>query len=99
MSGDFSHYCGEMGLAEAQTACWDSPFDYASQALLYVPQGMPEPNTPRLHRRRWSQAALPVIEASGGRAFLLFTSLRAMREGARAAAGGVRRSAGWTIRC
>jgi len=36
--GDFSHYRGEMGLDDARTACWDSPFDYAAQALLYVPK-------------------------------------------------------------
>ena len=30
--------------------CWDSPFDYATQALLYVPRGLPAPNSPRAHR-------------------------------------------------
>ncbi|MBI3069155.1 MAG: ATP-dependent DNA helicase, partial [Betaproteobacteria bacterium] len=80
VSRDFTHYCGEMGLAEAETLSWDSPFDYANQALLYVPQGLPQPNTPE-HTRAVVEAALPLIAASGGRAFMLFTSLRAMREG------------------
>ena len=75
---DFAHYQGEMGLAQAHTACWDSPFDYAQQALLYVPQAMPEPNSPG-YTEAVVQAALPLIEASKGRAFLLFTSLRAMQ--------------------
>jgi len=75
---DFKHYQAEMGLAEALTACWDSPFNYPEQALLYVPQDMPEPNTPN-YTDAVVQAALPLIEASKGRAFLLFTSLRAMQ--------------------
>jgi ATP-dependent DNA helicase DinG len=76
---DFSHYQQQMGLDGARTAGWDSPFDYATQALLYVPQRMPGPNsagyTPAV-----VEAVLPVLAASRGRAFLLFTSLRAMRE-------------------
>ncbi|HKA46060.1 MAG TPA: ATP-dependent DNA helicase [Burkholderiales bacterium] len=77
---DFSHYCGEMGLARARAASWESPFDFATQGLLYVPEGLPEPNT-REHTAAVVRAALPVIEAAGGGAFMLFTSLRAMREG------------------
>ena len=75
---DFSHYQGEMGLLKAQTACWDSPFDYQKQALLYVPQGLPEPNSEG-YTEAVVQAALPMLAASRGRAFLLFTSLRAMQ--------------------
>ncbi|MBU0688710.1 MAG: ATP-dependent DNA helicase [Gammaproteobacteria bacterium] len=75
---NFSHYQAEMGLQDARTACWDSPFDYPEQALLYVPQGLPEPNTEG-YTDAVVQAALPLIEASRGRAFLLFTSLRAMQ--------------------
>ena len=43
--GDFRHYTDDMGLADGATAAWDSPFDYARQALLYVPEEMPEPNS------------------------------------------------------
>lgn len=75
---NFSHYQNEMGLLEARTACWDSPFNYPEQALLYVPQHLPEPNSPG-YTEAVVQAALPLIEASKGRAFLLFTSLRAMQ--------------------
>jgi ATP-dependent DNA helicase DinG len=75
---DFSHYQGEMGLLKAKTACWDSPFNYAEQALLYVPPNLPEPNSEG-YTEAVVQAALPLIEASKGRAFFLFTSLRAMQ--------------------
>jgi len=75
---DFSHYQGEMGLFKAKTACWDSPFNYAEQALLYVPASLPEPNSEG-YTEAVVQAALPLLEASRGRAFFLFTSLRAMQ--------------------
>lgn len=75
---DFSHYQGEMGLLSARTACWDSPFNYQEQALLYVPENMPDPNS-TAYTEAVVAAALPLIEASKGRAFLLFTSLRAMQ--------------------
>ncbi len=75
---DFSHYQSEMGLLKAVTACWDSPFDYEKQALLYVPGSLPEPNSEG-YTEAVIQAALPMLDASRGRAFLLFTSLRAMQ--------------------
>ena len=78
IAGDFAHYRKEMGLHDARTGCWGSPFDYASQALLCIPRGIPDPNSEE-HTRAVVAASLPVIRASGGRAFLLFTTLRAMR--------------------
>lgn len=79
VNGDFSHYVKELGIEAAQTASWASPFDFAQQGLLYVPQGLPEPNTPD-YTAAVVDAVLPAVGASRGRAFLLFTSLRAMRE-------------------
>ncbi len=78
VSGNFDHYLGELGLEESATACWESPFDYANNALLYLPKALPDPNS-REHTEAVVEAALPAIRASGGRAFLLFTTLRAMR--------------------
>lgn len=78
MRGNFSHYLEQMGLNEAQTLCLDSPFDYPNQSLLYVPEALPEPNR-REHTEAVVESVLPLIRASGGRAFLLFTSLKAMR--------------------
>jgi len=77
VGGDFSHLLSRLGLEEAQTLCVDSPFDYPSQGLIYLPTGLPEPNT-REHTQAVVESALPVLEASGGRAFMLFTSLRAL---------------------
>jgi len=76
---DFGHFTRELGLEGARSACWPSPFDYARQARLYVPRGLPEnPNDPG-YTDAVVDAALPALRASGGRAFLLFTSLRALR--------------------
>jgi ATP-dependent DNA helicase DinG len=74
---DFSHYTDELGLSDVATGCWDSPFDYPKQGLLYVPRGLPPPNSVE-HTHAVVDAALPVLKASGGRAFLLFTTIRAL---------------------
>ena len=77
--GDFSHYQHELGLEDADSASWESPFDYAANALLYLPPALPLPNSAE-HTDAVVDAAVPVLAASRGRAFLLFTSLRAMRQ-------------------
>ncbi len=76
---DFSHFRRELGIEEAAARAWASPFDFARQALLYTPRGLPaDPNDPG-YTDAVVEAALPVLEASRGRAFLLFTSHRALR--------------------
>jgi ATP-dependent DNA helicase DinG len=77
VGSDFSLYQRELGLADAATGYWESPFDYEAQALLYLPRDLPPPNS-REHTEAVVAAALPVLKASGGRAFLLFTTLRAL---------------------
>lgn len=79
VKSDFSHYISQMGLSNANTGYWESPFDYDKQALFYVPENMPEPNSVG-YSAAVAAVAMPVIQASGGRAFVLCTSLRAMRE-------------------
>lgn len=79
VKSDFSHYVAQMGLHNATTAYWESPFNYQEQALFYVPTDMPDPNS-STYTTCVAAAALPVLQASGGRAFVLSTSLRAMRE-------------------
>ena len=81
VKNDFSHYSAQMGLQDAPAKTWPSPFDYEKQALLYVPNNLPEPNSIG-YTDAVVDAALPVIEASGGRAFLLCTTLRAVRRAA-----------------
>ena len=90
VQGNFSHYQREMGLTEATSESWESPFDYERQALLYVPEGLPDPNHAD-YTRAVVEAALPVVEAAEGRAFFLFTSLRAMREARELIASGMKK--------
>ncbi len=78
VQGKFHHYCRELGLGEPDAACWQSPFDYAEQAVLYAPIGMPDPNSPN-YTEAVVNAAFPALKAAGGGAFFLCTSLRAMR--------------------
>ena len=78
---DFGHFAGRLGLQAAATVRYESPFDYARQALLYLPGGLPEPASPG-YTAAVVAAARPLIEASGGGAFLLFTSHRALRTAA-----------------
>jgi ATP-dependent DNA helicase DinG len=74
----FAHFQARLGLEQAETGLWDSPFDYAQQTLLYIPPGLPVPSAPD-YTDRVIDAALPVLRASRGRAFILFTSHRALR--------------------
>ncbi len=42
--GDFGHFLRQLGLWDARTETWNSPFDYAGQGVLYVPKNMPLPS-------------------------------------------------------
>ena len=76
---DFSHFRDQLGLAGARTLKLDSPFDFERQARLLLPRGLPDPNDPA-YTPRVAEVARSVIEASGGGAFVLCTSHRALRD-------------------
>ncbi len=77
----FDHFTQRIGMDKPKELLLDSPFDYWHHALLYAPPNMPEPQQ---HDFVESvvEAAIPVIEAAGGRTFMLFTSYRALNEAA-----------------
>ena len=77
VKNDFKHFADQMGLTGEPAVTWPSPFDYGEQGVLYVPTGMPEPNSMG-YTDACVDAALPVIEAAGGRAFFLCTTIRAV---------------------
>lgn len=81
VKNDFNHYTAQMGLWDEPAQSWPSPFDYDSQGLLYVPTGLPQPNSLD-YTDAVIDAALPVIEAAGGGAFLLCTTIRAVNRSA-----------------
>ncbi len=81
VGSDFGHFTQQMGLIDAQTLFLDSPFDYPNNALMWLPEHLPEPSdtefVPAL-----LEIVIPLLEASRGRAFLLFTSHRNLRRAA-----------------
>ncbi|WP_367027214.1 ATP-dependent DNA helicase [Methylococcus sp. ANG] len=81
VSGRFEHFSRQLGIADADCRRWESPFDYRRQSLMYLPAGLPEPGG-REYTRAVLRAAWPVLKASRGRAFLLFTSHQALAEAA-----------------
>ena len=81
VAGKFEHFARQLGLDEPRAVLLESPFDYAQQALCYLPDGLPDPAA-RDYTERVLDAVLPVLQASNGRAFLLFTSHRALRRAA-----------------
>jgi ATP-dependent DNA helicase DinG len=81
LDGRFEHFAQRLGLQAAATLLVESPFDYQRQSLLYLPPGLPDPGTPA-YTDAALEAALPLVRASGGGAFLLFTSHRALAQAA-----------------
>jgi len=77
----FDHFVRRIGMHAPATVRFGSPFAYERQALMYLPRGLDAPSSQR-HTAQVVETALPVLQASGGRAFLLFTSHRALREAA-----------------
>ena len=77
----FDHFTRRLGLEDARELVVETPFDYKSQARLWVPEGLPEPADAR-HTEALMETIHPLLVASEGRAFLLFTSHRALRQAA-----------------
>lgn len=78
VGADFGHSADRLGLPEADTLKLDSPFDFPRQSMLYLPKGLPQPSAPD-YTDRVLDSVEAVLESSGGGAFLLFTSHRALR--------------------
>ena len=81
VNGGFDHFVRQLGLQDADTLNLDSPFDYGNHALMWLPADLPEPREQSFVPELLEQV-LPVLKASKGRAFMLFTSHRALRQAA-----------------
>ncbi|WP_372725201.1 ATP-dependent DNA helicase [Immundisolibacter sp.] len=81
VAGEFGHFVQRLGLGDARTLALPGGFDYQTRAMLYLPTGLPEPSDPG-YTDALVAAALPVLRASRGRAFMLFTSHNALRRAA-----------------
>ena len=91
VDGRFDHIASRLGLEQPRTLMAPGPFDWPGQALCYLPPGLPAPAA-RDYSAAVLDAVLPVLHASGGRAFLLFASHRALRETA-----GLLRDGPWPL--
>ena len=77
ISGSFSYMAGRFGLDAEEdgvvTAEHPSPFDYGAQAMIYAPRHLPAPGLAGYEDALFEEMR-QLIEASSGRAFVLFTS-------------------------
>lgn len=78
VNNKFDHFIDQLGLNDIPSKYWPSPYNYRQQALLYLPDNMPHPMADN-YTNIVIEKTLPVLEASRGRAFVLFTSHRALR--------------------
>ncbi len=75
----FDFISGRLGLSGFRTLTLDSPFDFASRTLLYVPAHLPEPNEVQFIPRA-AETIEKILKTSHGRALVLFTSYEMMRQ-------------------
>jgi ATP-dependent DNA helicase DinG len=88
VGNSFKHFTNTLGIAEAKTCAWGSPFDFKHQALLYVPATMPDPNAPH-YTHAVVDVIKPVVQATQGRTFILVTSYKALNIIAKALRGRI----------
>ena len=86
VKGRFDHFMQQLGIEDAATAVFESPFDYARNALLYCPPDMPDPNDGRFDQEV-AELIARLAPVTGGRMFALFTSHRALQAAAEALEG------------
>lgn len=79
VNGTFDYTLARLGVTGAATLHIPSEFDFASQAVLYLPPEMPDPRTPEFNGAA-AAVITELLDRTRGRAFVLFTSYAAMRE-------------------
>ena len=81
-AGRFDLFKQRLGIGECVERTWESPFNYWEQGCFYLPQ-MPSPaNNTVVHTHNVIEKVWPLINAAGGRTFVLCTSLAAVRAAA-----------------
>jgi ATP-dependent DNA helicase DinG len=88
IEGSFSFVRSRLGIDEATDLILESPFDAASQAILYVPRGFPEPRHESF-MPRFVEEVRAMLAITSGRAFILFTSFANLRRAREALAGTI----------
>jgi ATP-dependent DNA helicase DinG len=78
VGGNFDYVKARLGIPASHTLTVAGTFDYQKQALLYVPQHLPDPRSPAFTKAA-AEEIVRILELSQGRAFVLFTSYQQMR--------------------
>lgn len=81
-AGRFDLFKQRLGIGECVERTWESPFNYWEQGCFYLPQMSPPANNTAVHTHNVIEKVWPLINAAGGRTFVLCTSLAAVRAAA-----------------
>ena len=81
VNNSYQHYQQSLGWNDIETLTLESSFDYQKQALLYMPRSLPSTRSPQ-HTQAVIDSVMPILQQLQGRAFVLFTSHRALKAGA-----------------
>ena len=81
-AGRFDLFKQRLGIGECVERTWESPFNYWEQGCFYLPQMPPPANNTAVHTHNVIEKIWPLINAAGGRTFILCTSLAAVRAAA-----------------
>ncbi|MBI3933506.1 MAG: ATP-dependent DNA helicase [Acidobacteria bacterium] len=79
VGGSFEFAKARLGIRQARELVLEPHFDYPEQVLLYLPGGLPDPNTAEFTTAA-AEEVMRILELSRGRAFVLFTSFQQMRQ-------------------
>ncbi len=79
VAGSFDYVRRRLGVREAGEVRLPSEFRYEEQAILYLPEGMPDPRSP-LFASAACREVLEILKRTEGRAFVLFTSYSVLRD-------------------
>ncbi len=71
----FKYYGERLGVEDIEANRFDSPFDYESQALLYIPENLPDPSDPN-YAGDFGELCCELLKITKGHCFILFTSYR-----------------------
>ena len=79
VDGRFDYIRDRLGIGDAAELRLPSEFDYARQAILYLPPRMPDPRSADFAIAA-GREVVQILRRSRGRAFVLFTSYATLRE-------------------
>lgn len=79
VDNSFAFVKERLGLPAPEELQLDSPFDYEQQALVYIPNDIPEPNQ-RGYQQMIEDALIALCTATGGRTLALFTANAALKQ-------------------